>query len=375
VNIPIVDLKAQYAALKSEIDAAIAAVISETAFIGNRSNRFVQSFEAEFAAYTGAKHAIGCANGTDSLEILLRAGGIGTGDEVLVPAVSWISTSEAVTNVGANPVFVDINPDTYTIDPQAAASKISQRTRAIIPVHLYGQPADMDAIMVLAAQHGLLVIEDCAQAHGARYKGRMVGRIGHAGSFSFFPGKNLGAYGDAGGMVTDDPTLADVARMISQHGQANAKHDHRIEGRNSRMDGLQAAILSVKLPHLDSWTQARREHAARYREILAPSGLRLQQEPADCRHVYHLFVVRVKDRERVARELDVRGIATAVQYPRALPFLTAYQNLKATEADYPCAAALCKECLSLPMYPELGADVVARICRELQQVLASGVSP
>lgn len=371
MNIPLVDLKAQYLGLKPEIDAAIAAVIAETAFIGNLSNRFVQKFEANFATYTGAKHAIGCANGTDALEILLKAAGIGHGDEVLVPAVSWIATSEAVSNVGGTPVFVDIEPETYTLDPAAAAAKVTPRTKAIIPVHLYGQMADMDAITSLAAKHGLFVLEDCAQAHGAKYKGRMAGRIGHAGSFSFFPGKNLGAYGDAGGMITDDDSLAERARMIAQHGQSKAKHDHKIEGRNSRLDGIQAAILTAKLPHLEAWTEARRAHAARYRALLAGLELPLQAERPECRHVYHLFVVQVADREAVAKQLAAAGVSTAMQYPRALPLLTAYQQHGHTPAEFPNAVRLTEHCLSLPMCPELNEDKLQFVVSTLRRALGT----
>jgi dTDP-4-amino-4,6-dideoxygalactose transaminase len=369
MNIPLVDLKAQYATLKTQIDSAIAQVVSETAFIGNMSNRFVLAFEAEFAAYTGAKHAIGCANGTDALEILLKAAGIGPGDEVLVPAVSWIATSEAVSNIGAKPVFVDIEAGKYTIDPKLAEAKITPRTKAIIPVHLYGQMADMDAIMDLSQRYNLFVLEDCAQAHGAKYKGRMAGRIGHAGSFSFFPGKNLGAYGDAGGMITDDDGLAERARMICQHGQSKLKHDHKIEGRNSRLDGIQAAILSVNLPHLESWTEARRRHAIEYRRQLTGLPLTLQEERSDCRHVYHLFVLQVEDREAVAKELGAAGIGTTMQYPRALPLLTAYQNMGYTAAEFPNAVQLTTRCLSLPMYPELSADQLSHIIGRVKEVL------
>ena len=369
MKIPLVDLKAQYNLLKPQIDAAIAAVITDTAFIGNMSNAYVQRFEAEFARYTGAKHVIGCANGTDAIEILLKAAGIGPGDEVLVPAISWIATSEAVSNVGGRPVFVDIDPERYTIDVKQSAAKITPRTRAIIPVHLYGQMADMDEVMVLAAKYNLFVLEDCAQAHGAQFKGRMAGRVGHAASFSFFPGKNLGAYGDAGGMITDDDELAERARMISQHGQSKAKHDHKIEGRNSRLDGIQAAILSVKLPHLEAYTEARRSHAARYRALLADFGLRLQVDDPTGRHVYHLFVIQVDDRETVAKKLAEAGISTTMQYPRALPLLTAYQPYGHFEKDFPHAVALAARCLSLPMFPELTEEQIQYVVASLKAVL------
>lgn len=369
MNIPLVDLKTQYQSLKPQLDAAIASVIAETAFVGNMSNKYVLKFEGEYSAYTGAKHTIACANGTDSLEILLKAAGIGPGDEVLVPAISWIATSEAVSNIGAKPVFVDIEPDHYCMDIAAAAKKITSRTKAIIPVHLYGQPADMDAVMALAEKHDLFVLEDCAQSHGAAVNGTMVGRIGNAGSFSFFPGKNLGAYGDAGGMITDDEKIAENARMIAQHGQSKAKHDHKIEGRNSRLDGIQAAVLSVKLPHLEAWTENRRKNAALYRELLKGTGLQLQAERPNTRHVYHLFVIQVDDRETIAKKLADAGITTTLQYPRALPLLTAYQHFGHTAAEFPNAVKLAARCLSLPMFPELTSDQIQYIVSTLRNVL------
>jgi dTDP-4-amino-4,6-dideoxygalactose transaminase len=372
MKIPFVDLAAQYATIKPAVDAAIATVIAENAFIGNPGNRHVQMFEQNFAAYCGVKHGIGCANGTDAIEILLQAAGIGRGDEVIVPAMSWISTSEAVTAVGATPVFADINPDTYTIAPAQIAAKITPRTRGIIPVHLYGLPADMDPILELAQRHNLIVLEDCAQAHGATYKGRKAGTMGHAASFSFYPGKNLGAYGDAGAMMTKDDQLAARARMISQHGQARAKHDHQIEGRNSRLDGIQAAVLSVKLPHLEAWTEARRNHAQRYRSLLAASGFKLQAAPAEFRHVYHLFVVQVAAREAVIRQMSEAGITAAIQYPRALPLLTAYERLGHRAEEFPHAVRLAANCVSLPMYAELTEDAIATVGGELTRLAKTG---
>lgn len=370
ISIPLVDLKAQYQALKPELDAAIADVIAETAFIGNLANPFVQKFERDFAAWLGVRHAIGCANGTDSLEILLKAAGIGLGDEVIVPAVSWIATSEAVSNVGAVPVFADIDARNYTICPTSARAAVTPRTKAIIPVHLYGRPAEMDEIMALAKEHSLFVLEDCAQAHGARYKGRVVGTIGHAGSFSFFPGKNLGAYGDAGGMVTNDDRLAEVARMISQHGQSMAKHDHKIEGRNSRLDGIQAAVLSVKLPLLREWTNVRRQHAASYTQLMADFGLVLQASEGDIEHVYHLYVVQVDDRAHFMNVLKDQGISTTIQYPRMLPLLSAYAAKGHRPEEFPNAYRLAERCVSLPMYPELTPELIKRIVGGVRQALA-----
>ena len=367
MNIPFVDLKAQYQSLKSEIDNAIARVIADTAFIGNLNNKYVKAFEEQFAAYVGTSHCVACANGTDSLEILLRAAGVGPGDEVIVPSVSWIATSEAVTNIGATPVFADITPDTYTLCPEDFARKVTPRTKAVIPVHLYGLPAEMDTILATAREHNIFVLEDCAQAHGAKYKGRTVGSIGHAGSFSFFPGKNLGAYGDAGGMVTNDAELAARSRMISQHGQSKAKHDHQIEGRNSRMDGLHAAILSAKLPHLERWTELRRSHAAHYRRALHAAGFLTQSEPAHSRHAYHLFTIRVNNREAVLQRLQQAGVNAAVQYPHALPLLTAYRRFGHTVQDFPAGVALTASVISLPLYPELTVEM-------LDHVIAQAIS-
>lgn len=364
MKIPFVDLKAQYQSIKSEIDSAIANVIAETAFI---SGKYAKAFEEEFAAYIGVKHCISCANGTDSIEILLKAMGIGQGDEVIVPANSWISTSEAVTTVGATPIFVDILPDYYTIDPSKIEEKITPRTKAIIPVHLYGLPAEMDDIMAIARKYGLKVLEDCAQSHGATYKGKMTGTFGDCASFSFYPGKNLGAYGDAGAMVTNDDEIARIARLIANHGQPR-KNEHEIEGRNSRLDGIQAAVLSVKLRYLESWTEARRRNAALYRKYLAGSCVVLPKEPSYSRHVYHLFVVRVANRERVIEELKMEGVETGIHYPTPLPLLKAYSRFGYTPKDFPVAASQMGKILSLPMYPELTEEMIAFIAKKIEAI-------
>lgn len=348
-HVPFVDLTAQYKSIKKDIDAAMAAVITEAAFIGGR---FVKKFEEEFAAFLGIEHCVSCANGTDSLEILLKAFEIGPGDEVIVPANSWISTSEAVTTVGAAPVFVDCHPLYYTIDTDKIEENISTRTKAIIPVHLYGLSAEMDRVMEIAARHSLHVIEDCAQAHGALYRGRPVGTIGDAGSFSFYPGKNLGAYGDAGCMVTSDEALATRARMIANHGRLG-KFDHMIEGRNSRLDGLQAAILSAKLPHLPRWTELRRNHAATYDRLLADVGIQLPEAPPYVRHVFHLYVIQIPDRDRIREELAANGIETGIHYPIPLPFLKAYARMNLKSEDFPIASAGMGRLLSIPMFAEL----------------------
>lgn len=372
--IPLVDLLAQYRSIKSEIDAAIEAVIAESAFVGTASNRFVRAFEAEFAAYAERPWVVACGNGTDSLEILLQAAGIGPGDEVLVPALSWIATSESVSSRGATPVFVDILPGEYTMDPLAAADRVTPKTKAMIPVHLYGNPAHMEELLALAERRHLFVIEDCAQAHGARYRGRQVGTFGHAASYSFFPGKNLGAWGDAGAMVTNDETLARRARMIAQHGQGERKHDHQIEGRNSRLDGLQAAILSVKLRHLRAWTEARRGLARRYQAQLHGFVEQMQVYPEGFESVFHLFVVELSDRDAVAAALAGEGISTGIQYPRPLPLLAAYADRGFRADDYPVADAVSRRVLSLPLYPELTAPQQDRVSASLRRARGAAVA-
>lgn len=366
MHVPFVDLRLQYNNHKAELDAAMASVIGETAFI---SGKYAQAFEEAFAAYLGIKHVMSCANGTDSLEMLLQAFGIGSGDEVIVPANSWISTSESVTTAGARVIFVDADPLTYTINTNLIEEKITSRTRAIIPVHLYGCPADMDGIMDIAKKHKLVVIEDCAQAHGARYKGKTVGTIGHASSFSFYPGKNLGAYGDAGCMATNDDQIAVQARMIANHGRLG-KHDHGIEGRNSRLDGLQAAILKTKLPHLETWTNARIAHAALYHELLADTGLALPVVPDQCRHVFHLFVTKVKNRESVQEYMKSKGIETGIHYPIALPLLKAYAYQGHQPSDFPVASGQMNALLSLPMYAELNESQIHYVCETLKEAIA-----
>lgn len=331
-------------------------VIDETAFVGDPGNRFVGQFETDFAAYVGTKHCIGCANGTDSIEILLRAHGIGPGDEVLVPAMTWISTASAVHSVGAKAVFVDIDPVYYTIDERLIEQHITPKTKAIIPVHLYGQMANMAAIMELATKYNLIVIEDCAQAHGAEIDGKKAGTWGHSASFSFYPGKNLGAYGDAGGMVTNNDNIAAQCRMIANHGQAG-KHNHQLIGRNSKLDGIQAAILSVKLKYIDQWTEARIGHAATYGQHLN-QGILPTARP-NGKHVYHLYVAQVPDREKLLEDLKANNIFAGIHYPVSLPFFPAYAGWGHVPADFPVAYAFQSKIISLPMYAELSeADIM-----------------
>ncbi len=349
MTVPFVDLHRQYLRHQAELDAAIAKVISETAFIGGR---YADQFEADFAQWLGVEHVIGCANGTDAIEILLDAFGVGPGDEVIVPAMTWVSTAEAVGTRGARPIFVDVN-ETKTMDPERIAERITARTKGIIPVHLYGCPADMPRIMGIAEQHSLFVLEDCAQAHGATIKGQKIGTWGHAATFSFYPGKNLGAYGDAGGMVTNDNALATKARMIANHGQPK-KHTHLLEGRNSRLDGLQGAILSVKLRHLDMWTAERQAHAAAYDVGLASAGLRLPVRPDRRTSVHHLYVIEHDDRDALREQLAAEGIQTAIHYPHALPTMPCYGEWNASaREDFPIATAMSDRIVSIPMFPEL----------------------
>ena len=366
MHIPFVDLKSQYLSLKQEFDEAILKVVSETAFIGGK---YAKAFEEAFAEYLGVNHCVAVANGTDALEIGLKAIGIQPGDEVLVPANTFFATAEAVGNVGATPVFVDIDSQTYNIDPAKAEEKITPRTKAIIPVHLYGLPAEMDEIMALANKHNLKVLEDCAQAHGATYKGKTVGTFGDAATFSFYPSKNLGAFGDAGAIVTNKEETATKARLLANHGQI-AKNRHGFEGRNSRLDGIQAAVLSVKLPHLESWLEARRRNAALYNELLSDSGLQLPFEPENLRHTYHLYVVQVPNREAVQQKLLDDGIETGLHYPTALPFLEAYANRGFEPSDFPIAHAQMDKILSLPMYAELTAEMIEKVCRSLKNAIA-----
>jgi len=349
MKVPFVDLYAQYQDIKEDIDSAIEKTIRTSAYIGGSA---VKEFEKDFAAWVGIDHVVACGNGTDSIEILLKAYGVTAGDEVLVPAISWISTSEAVGSVGATPVFVDIEEDYFSIDPARIEAAITKKTKAIIPVHLYGHPADMPAIMAIAKKHNLVVIEDCAQSHGARINGKAAGTFGHAASFSFYPGKNLGAYGDAGCMATNDSAIAEQVRMIAQHGQ-KGKHNHLIEGRNSRLDGLQAAILQAKLPHLNSWTERRIANAARYDEALKGGKAGLPKTRPGSRHVYHLYVIRVADRPSVQALLEQAGIETAIHYPTPLPFLPCYAHLGHKPEDFPVATACRHTILSIPMFAEL----------------------
>jgi dTDP-4-amino-4,6-dideoxygalactose transaminase len=363
--IKFLDLQAQYRSIRADVDAAIQRTVDATAFIGGDANR---AFESAFATYQGAKHCVGVANGTDAIEIALEALRLPAGSEVIVPANTFIGTSEPVTRGGLRVVFADSDADSFTLDPADVARRVSPKTKAIIAVHLYGQPADMDALGAIARKHGLRVIEDCAQAHGAEFRGRRVGAIGDIGTFSFYPGKNLGAYGDAGAVTTDDAELAERVRMIANHGRI-AKYDHVFEGRNSRLDTLQAAILLAKLPHLDGWLARRRRIAAIYDEGLQGiAGLRLPARRADVAHAYHLYVVRTPERDRLAQELKARGTETGVHYPIALPKLRAYDYLGQGNESM-VALREDRELLSLPIGEHLSDEQARLVVTQVREIL------
>jgi dTDP-4-amino-4,6-dideoxygalactose transaminase len=363
--IPLVALDRQHAPLREAILTAVAAIVDGGGFVGGPE---VEAFEAEFAAYLGRRSCVGVANGTDALAMALEALGIGRGDEVIVPAMSFFATAEAVSLAGATPAFCDVDPGTANLDVEAAAARITPRTRAILVVHLYGQPADMDPILALAERHGLAVVEDCAQAQGARYKGRAAGAMGDVAAFSFYPSKNLGALGDAGALVTDDPQLARRCRMLANHGGMR-RYEHLVVGHNSRLDALQAAVLRLKLKHLDRWNAERRVAAALYRERLEGAPLELPGELPEVEHAQHLLVVRVRERERVRTALRDRGVLAEVHYPDALPFVPAYAELGHAPAEFPVAVRHARDCLSLPIFPGMRAEEVHRVADVLLEAL------
>lgn len=358
MTIPFVDLRTQYQSIKNEIDQAIETVIDQTAFIGGTH---VKTFEKKFAELYGIKHVISCANGTDSLYIIMKMLGIGKGDEVITVANSWISSAETITQAGAQPVFVDVHPEYYSINEELLLKAITPKTKAVILVHLQGQMCDIDAIEKICREHKIHLIEDCAQSHFSEYRGRRAGTVGIAGSFSFYPGKNLGAYGDAGCIITNDDELAARCRMYANHG-ALIKHKHEMEGINSRLDGIQAAILSAKLPYILEWTEKRIENAKLYDQCLA--GIEEIVTPKvrpESKHSFHLYVIKAQRRDELMTFLKEKGIETAIHYPTPLPTLPAYQYLGYTEKDFPVAVSLQNEILSLPMYPELSEEKIKYI--------------
>ena len=357
MKVPFVDLKAQYNSIKSEIDNAIATVIGETSFIGGKH---VEEFENNFAALYGVKHCISLANGTDSLYVSMKMLGIGKGDEVITTAYSWISSSETISQTGAKPVFVDID-EFFTIDVEKLEEKITSKTKAIIPVHIHGQMCDMNRIMGIALKYNIPVIEDCAQSHFSEFKGVRAGLSGLVGSFSFYPGKNLGAYGDAGCLITNDDEFALKCKMYARHG-ALKKHQHVMEGINSRLDGIQAAILNVKIPHILKWTDLRISNANLYSKFLQDvDGIELPKVRKDVKHSYHLYVIKTAKRDELASFLKENGVDTAIHYPIALHNMEAYKYLNYTRSDFPTASYNEDKILSLPMYPELSIEQIKYI--------------
>jgi len=364
--IPVLDLKAQYAAIEQEIDAAIKGVLLSTEFILGPA---VRDLEQRVAAYCRCRYGVGVASGTDALRLTLTVLGIGPGDEVITTPFTFIATANTISHCGARPVFVDIDPRTYNIDPAKIEVAITERTRAILPVHLYGQPADMDPIMHLAEKHGLYVIEDAAQAIGACYKGRRVGSIGHAGCLSFYPTKNLGAYGDGGMVVTNDATLAEKVDILRRQG-SKKKYHAEVLGFNSRLDSLQAAILGVKLKYLDQWNEARRQIAQRYNELLSGLPVTTPYESPDVYHVYHQYTIRAPQRDVLAAYLKEQGIGTMVYYPVPLHLQGLYASLGYGEGSLAVSEAASREVLSLPMYPELTEEQQAGIAEAVRKFYA-----
>jgi dTDP-4-amino-4,6-dideoxygalactose transaminase len=366
--VPFLDLRAQYLTIREEIQAALEAVLESGSYAGGP---FVRRFEEAFASYCGVQSAVGVGNGTDALWAALLSLGVGPGDEVITPPNAFIAVAEAITFCGATPVFVDVDPRTYNLDPAKLEPAITRRTKAIIPVHLYGQMADMDPIIAIARAHGLHVVEDAAQAHGAEYKGKRAGSIGDIGCFSFYPSKNLGAYGEAGAAVTNNPDLAKRMRMFRDHGQ-ETKYHHAIVGFNARMDGFQGAVLSAKLPHLPAWTDARRSRAAAYTDALMQvPGIIVPFEASYGRAAYHIYAILVAERDAVLARLAERGVQCAIHYPCPLHLQNAYRSLGYGVGDFPVSERLARETLSLPMYAELTQAQSQRVITEIVRSVPS----
>ena len=365
--VPFVDLQAQYREIRAEADAAIRRVLESAAFVLGPE---VEAFEAAFAEYTGARFCIGLNSGTAAVQLAVMACGIGAGDEVVVPANTFFATAEGVSTAGATPVFVDADPVSYTIDVTKIEAAITERTRAVIPVHLYGQAADLDPIFDLAARYNLVVIEDAAQAHGGLYRGRPVGALSPVGCFSFYPGKNLGAYGEAGAVVTSDADVARRVRLLRDHG-SERKYHHEIIGYNFRLEAIQGAVLGVKLKYLDGWNELRRRHAARYHELLRETPLTLPREMEYARHVYHLYVVQADERDALRASLHEAGVQTGIHYPVPVHLQPAYSALGHEAGAFPEAERQARRVLSLPIYPELTEEQMARVAEAIQHAVAS----
>jgi dTDP-4-amino-4,6-dideoxygalactose transaminase len=370
IRVPFLDLNAQHAPLREEFERAIGEVIDSGAFAGGP---FVEKFESEFAAFCRCQHAIGLGSGTEALWLCLLAGGIGPGDEVITVPNTFMAKAEAITYCGARPVFVDVDERTYTMDPAALEKAFSSKTKAIIPVHLFGQPADMDPILEFARKHGLLVIEDAAQAHGAEYKGRRAGTLGDAGCFSFYPGKNLGALGEAGAVITNDSKLQEKIRILRDHGQVR-KYRHTMIGWNCRMDGIQGALLSVKLRRLENGNLLRRAHAQEYNRAFAGTEEVIRPLEADyARSVYHIYAIRVSDRDEVMFMLNEKGIQCGVHYPVPVHLQKAYRDLGYEEGAFPVSEQAAAEFVSLPMFPELTKEQIAMVALGVREAVTSGV--
>jgi dTDP-4-amino-4,6-dideoxygalactose transaminase len=355
MNVPFLDLKAQYLPIKDEIHTALDGVLEKTAFAGGP---FVAQFEKEFAAFCGTEHAVGVGNGTDALWMALLAFGVKPGDEVITVPDTFIATCEAISYCGATPVFVDVDEKSYNMDPALLEAAITPKTKGIIPVHLFGQMADMDPIMEIAKKHKLFVIEDASQAHGSLYKEKIAGSIGDAGCFSFYPGKNLGAYGEAGAVVTNNSALADKMRMYRDHGSSK-KYYHQVIGWNARMDGFQGAVLSVKLKYLPQWNEARRKNAALYNQLFAGTdGIITPTEMTHAKHVYHVYALRVKNRDALISALGEKGIGTNVHYPVPIHLQNAYEFMGLKQGSYPVAEKCASEFVSLPMFAELTEEQI-----------------
>jgi dTDP-4-amino-4,6-dideoxygalactose transaminase len=371
--VPFLDLKAQYLSIKGEIDGAIQSVIDNTSFIMGKD---VSEFEKEFAKFCGVKYAIGVASGSAALDLVLVACGIQQGDEVITVPNTFIATAEAISHVGAKPVFVDIENVSYNMDPELLEAVITPKTKAIIPVHLFGHPADMDPINAIAREYNLIVIEDAAQAHGAMYKGNIVGTLGNAACFSFYPAKNLGAYGDAGMVVTNDEAMARRVRLLRDHGRSE-KYSHEIEGYGARLDTIQAAILRVKLRYLEQWTNKRRMNAQLYNSCLKTNGVGIEipRETCHAKHVYHLYVIKTDERDALCTSLKGGGIATGLHYPIPLHLQPAYKYLGYKEGDFPVTEELARKCLSLPIFPELREEDIVYVTSSILQLLGCWKDP
>jgi len=367
MKVPFVDLKTQYESIRDEVAAALQQVLDTTAFAGGR---FVEEFEENFASFCGCRFAVGVSSGTSALWLALRALGIGRGDEVITVPNSFFATAEAISQCGAVPVFVDVDQATYTMDPALLEEAITSKTKAVVPVHLYGQTADMDTILAVAHKYGLSVVEDACQAHGALYKGQKAGSMGDAGCFSFYPGKNLGAYGEAGTVVTNNPDLAERVRILRDHGQSE-KYRHAFLGWNARMDGFQGAILSVKLKYLERWNEARRANARIYNEQLASEDmLILPQEANYATHVYHIFALLLQERDALLEALKQKDIYCGIHYPVPIHLQEAYRFLRYEEGSFPIAEKCARETLSLPMFPELRTEQIEKVAAEIRSFIS-----